>query len=259
MTERVLDRLMIMLAAAVVGVLVLGIVLALAPSPPEPHTVATEVLSNARTGVDGVAERLPEGAAALVSGPEGTFEVPENPQGTKAAVLPWLDEHLGASAVARGDDGSWAAVSLPENGSAVPAGLVAALVAMLGVLAMPLLSNLLSHRRPQAVVYVKQQDPRALEQRAALVRGLVDLLPQLPEAVAWQAENALTKAGVRQVVPDGELVDPRRHHVVGTETPTDAGRINTVARTVRPGYADGDRLVTHPKVVVYTMDQAAPR
>lgn len=249
MTERVLDRLMVVVAAAVVGVLVFGIVLALAASGSSPHAVATDVLAAARNGIDGVAERLPNGGAALVHLPAGTFEVPEDPQRTPtAAVLPWLDSHAGASAVARGDDGSWAAVSLPENGSAVPAGLVAALVAVIGVLAVPLLGN----RHPQAVVHITQPDPRILEQRAALVGGLVDLLPQLPEAVAWQAENTLTQAGVRQVVPDGEFVDPKRHHVVGTELPPDVARVNTVARTIRPGYVDGDRFVTHPKVVVYT-------
>jgi hypothetical protein len=248
MTERVLDRLMVVVAAAVVGVLVFGIVLALAASGPSPHAVATDVLAAARNGVDGVAERLPDGGAALVHLPAGTFEISEKTQQTPAAVLPWLDSHAGASAVARGDDGSWAAVSLPENGSAVPAGLVAALVAVIGVLAVPLLGN----RHPQAVVHITQPDPRILEQRAALVGGLVDLLPQLPEAVAWQAENTLTQAGVRQVVPDGEFVDPKRHHVVGTELPPDVARVNTVARTIRPGYVDGNRFVTHPKVVVYT-------
>lgn len=252
MTERVLDRLMIAVAAAVVGVLVLGIVLALVPSGPQPHAVATEVLDAARNGVDGVAERLPDGGVALVHLPAGTFEISDRTKQTPAAVLPWLDNHAGAAAVARGDDGSWAAVSLPENGSTVPAGLLAALVAVVGVLAVRLLGN----RRQEAVIHIQRPDPRILEQRAALVGGLVDLLPQLPEAVAWQAENTLAKAGVRPVVPDGEFVDPRRHHVVGTELPPDVARVNTVARTIRPGYVDGDRFVTHPKVVVYT--QAAP-
>lgn len=136
------------------------------------------------------------------------------------------------------------------------AGLVAALVAFAGVLAMPLLLGFLSIRRPEPGT---RPDPRVgplLDQRAALVRGLVDLLPQLPDGLVWQAENALKQVGVRPVVPDGEVVDPLRHHVVGTEPPADATQVNTVARTIRPGYADGERLVIHPKVVVYTMEKA---
>lgn len=175
MNEQVLNRIMIVLAAAVVGVLVFALVLVLSPTVDDP-------------------QRTP-----------------------------------------------------------VVAGLVAALVAVAGVLAMPPLVDFLSDHR-----VAPQPDPRVdplLEQRDALVLGLVDLLPQLPDGLVWQAENALKKVGVRPVVADGEVVDPSRHHVVGTETPADAAQVNTVARTIRPGYADGDRLVAHPKVVVYAVDQ----
>lgn len=183
MDDKVLNRIVIVLAAAVVGVVVFSLVLVLAP------------------------EAAPTGG----------------PQGTPTPMV---------------------------------AGLVAALVAFAGVLAMPLLLGFLSIRRPEPVA---RPDPRVgplLDQRAALVRGLVDLLPQLPDGLVWQAENTLKQVGVRQVVPDGEVVDPLRHHVVGTEPPADATQVNTVARTIRPGYADGERLVIHPKVVVYTMDKA---
>lgn len=139
---------------------------------------------------------------------------------------------------------------VPESPQRIVAGIVAAVVGFVGVLGMPLLLDFLVHRTPPV-----EEDPYTLrDQRAALVRGLVDLLPQLPDGLVWQAENALTKVGVHPVVPDGEPVDPGRHHVVGTEPPLDTALVNTVARTIRPGYADGDRLVSHPKVVVYTMD-----
>jgi len=187
MNERVLNRIVIVLAAAVVGVVVFSLVLVLAP--------------------------------------EAAPTINESPQRTPTPMV---------------------------------AGLVAALVAAAGVLAMPLLLDFLSVRRPEPVAR-QQPDPRVgplLDQRAALVRGLVDLLPQLPDGLVWQAENTLAQVGVRPVVPDGEVVDPLRHHVVGTEPPADATQANTVARTIRPGYADGERLVIHPKVVVYAMDQA---
>jgi GrpE protein len=261
MSERVLDRLMVLLGAAVVGVAIFGAVLALAPAAPSPHAVATEVLDAAHRGMGQARDRLPDGGAALVALPTGTFEVAADgrPQPAPAAILRWLPEQTGATAVVRGTDGSWAAVSVPEGGSAVPAGLVAALVAIVGVVAMSLLFNLF--HRPGDVLHVQPtaQQPDSgpvLEQRAVLVRGLVDLLPQLPDGLVWQAEKALSTVGVRPVVADGEPVDPQRHHVVGTEPPGDADRANTVARTVRPGYADGDRLVIHPRVVVYATDQA---
>lgn len=258
MSERALDRLMVTLGAAVVGVAIFGAVLALAPAGPSPHAVATEVLDAARHGVDEVGGRLPDGGAALVTLPAGTFEVTPGtrPRPVAAAVLRWLPEQTGATAVVRGADGSWAAVSVPEGGSAVPAGLVAALVAVVGVVAMSFLFNLV--HRPGAVLHVQPRpDNRpSLQQRDVLVRGLVDLLPRLPDGLVRQAEDALSTVGVRPVVPDGERVDPQRHHVVGTEPPVDEDRANTVARTIRPGYADGDRLVIHPKVVAYATDQA---
>jgi GrpE len=257
-SERALDRLMIVLAAAVVGVVVFGAVLALVPKPPSPDVVAAEVLDAAHEGIDKVDAQLPDGGTALVAIPGGPFEIIKGkaPALMPDAVVPWLSGQNGATAVAAGGDSTWAAVAVPDGGSATMAGLVAALVAALGVLAMPLLLN---HRRPKTVMHVQQADPRLgpmLDERATLVKSLIELLPQLPDGVAWQAENALAKAGVHQIVPDGELVDPQRHHVVGTEPPADLARVNTVARTIRPGYADGDRLVIHPKVVVYAMDQA---
>jgi hypothetical protein len=263
MSERTLDRLMVLFGAAVVGVAIFGAVLALAPSGPSPHAVATEVLDATRDGIDQVGGHLPDGGSALVALPTGTFEVTADaePRRVAAAVLRWLPEQTGATAVARGPDGAWAAVAVPEGGSAVPAALVGALVAVVGVVAMSLLFNLF--HRPGAVLHVQQPVPQPppldnrplREERAVLVRGLVDLLPQLPDGLVWQAEKALSTVGVRPVVADGERVDPQRHHVVGTEPPMDATRVNTVARTVRPGYADRDRLVIHPKVVVYATDQ----
>lgn len=261
MSERTLDRLMVLLGAAVVGVAIFGAVLALAPGASSPHAVATEAIEAAHDGVDRVSGVLPDGGAALVALPAGTFEVTAGtePRPVAAAVLRWLPRQTGATAVVRGADGSWVAVAVPEDGSAVPAALVAALVAIVGVIAMSLLFHLF--HRPSVVLHppppalpppLPRQDNR--EERAVLIRGLVNLLPQLPDGLVWQVEKALSAAGVRPVVADGERVDPQRHHVVGTEAPVDAARVNTVARTIRPGYADGDRLLIHPKVVVYASD-----
>jgi molecular chaperone GrpE (heat shock protein) len=76
----------------------------------------------------------------------------------------------------------------------------------------------------------------------------------MPDALVWQAEKALADAGVRTIVPDGEPFDPALHHVVGTEPIPRGGRENTIARTVRPGYADDKDILVYPKVVVYADD-----
>jgi molecular chaperone GrpE (heat shock protein) len=63
---------------------------------------------------------------------------------------------------------------------------------------------------------------------------------------------------VREVVPDGERFDPRLHHAVGTQASAEAVQVDTVARTVRPGFLDGESVLTYPKVVVYTADPVTP-
>jgi hypothetical protein len=90
------------------------------------------------------------------------------------------------------------------------------------------------------------------DQRLALVRGLADLVVQLPDDLVWQANNTLREGGVHPLVPDGQRFDPTVHHAVGTETTSDAGSVDTVARTVRTGYADDRRVLIAPRVVVYT-------
>ena len=76
-------------------------------------------------------------------------------------------------------------------------------------------------------------------------------MPQLPDALAWQAVNALTTAGVVVVRADGQPFDPALHHVAGVEPSPDPRLVDTVARTVRPGYVDQGQVVVHPKVVIY--------
>jgi GrpE len=99
---------------------------------------------------------------------------------------------------------------------------------------------------------------QSADQKTALARGLAELLPSMPEAVAWQAGKALADVGVRPVIPDGEVFDAKVHHAVGTEPVPPGGQENTIARTVRPGYADDQHILVYPKVVVYAVDQDGP-
>lgn len=95
---------------------------------------------------------------------------------------------------------------------------------------------------------------QAAGQKTELARSLAELLPSMPDALAWQAEKALAEVGVRRVVPDGEPFDTALHYAVGTEPAPGTGRENTVARTVRAGYSDQGKILVYPKVVVYTGD-----
>jgi hypothetical protein len=94
--------------------------------------------------------------------------------------------------------------------------------------------------------------PELSRQRAGLVRDLATLVPQLPDALAWQAVNALAAAGVRILDPAaGSAFDPALHDVAGVEPAPGPGLTDTVARTLRPGFSDGPHVVVHPRVVVY--------
>jgi hypothetical protein len=95
---------------------------------------------------------------------------------------------------------------------------------------------------------------RGAQQKTALARSVAELLPSMPEALYWQVEKALADIGVRTIVPDGEPFDPAAHYAVGTEPLTGGVRENTVARTVRPGYSDGENILVYPKVVIYADD-----
>jgi GrpE len=89
------------------------------------------------------------------------------------------------------------------------------------------------------------------QQKAVLARSVAELVPSMPEALSWQAEKALAEVGVRRVVPDGEPFDAAVHHAVGIEPVPRGGRENAVARTLRPGYSDDEKILVYPRVVVY--------
>jgi GrpE len=165
---------------------------------------------------------------------------------------------------------AFSAVLWLAPGGALLAGLVAALVTAAGVIAVAVLTTMAAppHGRatPWPAAPVSPQpgpavDPRLhqlADQRGTVVRGLAELVPQLPDGLVWQATNLLSAVGVREVVPDGERFDPRLHHAVGTQASAEAVQVDTVARTVRPGFLDGESVLTYPKVVVYTADPVIP-
>lgn len=91
-------------------------------------------------------------------------------------------------------------------------------------------------------------------ERAALVDACVGYRDQLAERhprLAGALLEGLNLAGVREIVADGQRFDPRLHEAFGTEPAGRPELHDTVAETVRRGYADGGRVIRVPQVVVY--------
>ncbi|MEU7987227.1 nucleotide exchange factor GrpE [Streptosporangium canum] len=90
--------------------------------------------------------------------------------------------------------------------------------------------------------------------RAALVEACIGCRDQIAERhprLAGTLLDGLNRAGVREIVADGQRFDPRVHEAFGIE-PTERPELHdVVAETVKRGYADGDRVIRVPQVAVY--------
>ncbi|MBY8849452.1 hypothetical protein K7G98_13515 [Saccharothrix sp. MB29] len=190
-----------------------------------------------------VARVLPEGTRAVVVRPGRANEAPTR-SGTHrvAVVVGEVDRAAVSLLVANGGvvgsaatpDGWWAAVSAPAS-VAAPVGPALALLvaaALLGAAAAELPRGRPAPRRGDA-----------------LVRGVVGLLPHMPEDVAWRTRDVLAANGVRPLVPDGRRVGARCR-VVSTEVTDDPDLVGTVARTLRP-VRGGRAGVVPARVVAY--------
>lgn len=93
-----------------------------------------------------------------------------------------------------------------------------------------------------------------LVQRATLLRGMAELVGRLPDEFAWQVAKLLEQAGARNVMPgSGAPFDPVQHSVLGTQPTSDPAVHDTVARTLRAGWLDGDQVLIPANVVVYAL------
>ncbi len=96
-----------------------------------------------------------------------------------------------------------------------------------------------------------REEAQARSQRAELAEALMGLRDQLPSAaLSDEVVRALAAVGITEIRPDGQPFDPARHRAVHQVEVADPARHNTVVSTERPGYADGDRVVRLPEVVV---------
>jgi hypothetical protein len=250
-------------SAAIAAVALLGAVAAyllvalLTPRPSETQELAYDVLAAARDDGPGqIAGRLPPGSQAEVTASGGTARYQARGAGADgqvAVVATAVDERSELSVT----------VTAPATGRPRLAAVAAAAALLLTVVAVATLAGTPAPSRPipaPAPPPAEPADPaarRTAEQRSTLIHDLAELLPQLPDAVSWQAVHILEAAGVTVVRPDGRRFDPTLHHAVGAERAPDGAAVGVVARTVRPGYTDGDRILVHPRVVVFE-DGGAP-
>jgi hypothetical protein len=88
---------------------------------------------------------------------------------------------------------------------------------------------------------------------------LVDLLEAVPsDSLRYRIRRVLSNAGIVEYGADGEVFDPERHNVVDIESTDDPTRESRIARTVRPGFSDGARVIRPAEVLVYRGSQTSP-
>lgn len=78
-------------------------------------------------------------------------------------------------------------------------------------------------------------DPKALVEGVRMVKTMLS--------------GALERHGLQEIPAQGQPFDPARHEALGVE-PTDEVPENHVARVLQTGYAIGDHVVRHSKVMV---------
>ncbi|BBH69572.1 hypothetical protein ACTI_62570 [Actinoplanes sp. OR16] len=262
--------------AALVAVAVIGagaaylLVMLLTPQPDRAGDTAREVLAAAqRQEYTSIPRLLPDHGWADLTVDAGTirFRAGETRQVLGAGTVP-AGSPLTVLGAAGDGSGMSVVVAIPATGSPRLAASAAAAAVLLTALAVTMLAGAppaaagtgpaRTGRGSPPVDSAAGEDRRVAQQRSAMIRGLAELVPQMPDAIAWQATAILQDAGVSEVRPDGARFDPALHHAVGTERAPDPRAAGVIARTVRPGYTDGRHVVVHPRVVVYDDQGATP-
>jgi molecular chaperone GrpE len=93
---------------------------------------------------------------------------------------------------------------------------------------------------------------RALADRQALIQMCLYALDRARSGgVVERLEEGLAAIGVQALRPDGERFDPARHEAGGAIPTDDPALDGVVAETEVTGFADHDRLLRAPIVMVY--------
>lgn len=108
------------------------------------------------------------------------------------------------------------------------------------------------HPLPQAAPSAQTDLERALADRQALIQLCLYALDRARSGgVVERLEHGLAGLGVRALRPDGERFDPARHEAGGAIATDDAALDGLVAETEVTGFADHDKLLRAPVVIVY--------
>jgi hypothetical protein len=104
------------------------------------------------------------------------------------------------------------------------------------------------------------QDGGGIRSDESVMAGeLVDLLEAVPsDSLRYRIRRVLSDAGIVEYGADGEVFDPERHNVVDVESTDDPSRESRIARTVRPGFSDGARVIRPAEVLVYRGSRSSP-
>jgi molecular chaperone GrpE len=108
-------------------------------------------------------------------------------------------------------------------------------------------------KRPEKPAPEAARDAGALaRERALLIEACIEVADQSgSEMLRERVEEALAGAGVHAVRVDGEPFDEERHRAVGRVPTEEPDRHGIVAVTQVQGYADGQRIIRKPEVLVY--------
>ncbi len=98
---------------------------------------------------------------------------------------------------------------------------------------------------------------RALADRQALIQMCLYALDRARSGgVVERLEHGLAEIGVQALRPDGERFDPARHEAGGALPTEDPALEGVVAETEVTGFADHDRVLRAPIVIVYAKKNA---
>jgi len=135
----------------------------------------------------------------------------------------------------------------PDSTGQIAAVTIAQIVEESGTDADPAASN----SDVQPLQQVSELD-RALADRHALIHMCLYALDRARSGgVVERLEHGLAEIGVQALRPDGERFDPARHEAGGSVPTEDSALDGVVAETEVTGFADHEKLLRAPIVIVY--------
>ncbi|WP_134322254.1 nucleotide exchange factor GrpE [Cumulibacter soli] len=118
---------------------------------------------------------------------------------------------------------------------------------------------LYSEVRPhlEALVQLQSEREQLLDERDKMIGLLLYARDRVASAaVASRMDDNLAQLGIELIVPAvGDRFDAQQHEASATVFTEDSALHGTIAEIELAGYRDGERLVRHPIVTVFTTDR----